>query len=136
MATVTHPEWTANSASCLSLIIGSLVLKKFLNPACVGFSKQFFSRYHVSLAVIIFSVILVIVAVKDIGLYELMSPLYLPGFKMGLIIENFQLSGMTLVSQDLFKTFSRYIRVDSGDCLKNTYGISSWPGEDFVLISF
>src|SRR6184192_3981900 len=102
MAIVILPELLANSASCFNLITGSFVQKPLRKPACEGFTILFFSRNQDNRDTIIFSIILIVVFVRDIGLYEFTSFGSLNGLCMGITIADFHSIGITLFFHEQF----------------------------------
>ena len=102
---------------CISSCMSCSVLEVLLclwKPFCRGSRILFFSRNYLSLELIIFSNIFAMVFRSDIGLYDLISNLFLSGLGIGMVMECFQFCGICPVDHILLNNLMIEIKADLG----------------------
>lgn len=125
---VSRVEWISACISC-SVLLVLLCLRK---PFWRGSSRLFFPRNHLSLESMIFSNTLTMVLRSDIGLYDLVSNLFLFGLGIGMTIECFHFLGIAPDDHILLNTMTIESRAEMGRLWMKQYGIPSGPGARLV----
>ena len=73
---------------------------------------------------------------SDTGRYEVDSSAGLPGFSSGIILDDFQMSGMVLVVSDRLKSEVRYLIPNGPRCLRCIVAMLSGPNARDALACF